>query len=156
MYITLKSPILYSGVMYYLGTIIIPFVIFFIVLNLDLTKEYLDKFFSLMFIAGSVLGLYSFYIFSSSGFNFLMRIPSLWDDFNIMSTFLMIVSMFNLSMIINRPRSNRIVFYVTTLAFTYLGILLAQTRGVWLAILVSILIYIIKKPRIIIPTLFLF
>jgi O-antigen ligase len=153
LFIALKSPVTNDGIKYFFATIFIPFLIFIIILNIKLTPGFLDRFFSGIYFAGAVLGAFSLYLFIESGFNTKLRIPSLWDDFNIMSTFLMIASMFNLSYILNKEKNEKLFPYLITLGFTYAGVFLSQTRGVWLAIIVSLVVFIIKKPKIIFPAL---
>ena len=155
-FIIIKSPEPGIGVRYYFATIFIPLLIFIIFNNIDLTPEFLDKFFFYLFIVGAILGAYSLYVFICSGFNTRLMLRSLWQDYNIMATFLMILSMFNISYILNRAKNEKIIPYIITLVFIYLGIFLAQTRGVWLAIVLSFLLYIVKKPKIIVPAFILF
>jgi O-antigen ligase len=119
--------------------------------NITINKNYLENLFNLFFLSGTILGIYSIYLFIESGFNSLLRIGSIWDDLNIMSAYLMILFMFNLSFILNREKGKKLYLYFISLFFISSGIFMTQTRGVWLSIIVSVLIYTIKRPKIIIP-----
>jgi len=84
-----------------------------------------------------------------------MRIPSFWNDFNMVSLYFMVAFMFNLTFLIKCRSNKKRIFYIITLFFILLGVYLTKTRGVWLAMIVSMAIFFIKRPKIIIPMLLL-
>lgn len=156
LYVSYITPDPVIAVKYYFGTIIIPFLIFIIFDNLRLNDKFLTHFVDAMLISGTVLGMYSVYIFFSYGMREGMRVPSFWYDFNMVAMYFMILFMFNLSFIMKCRNNSKKIFYFITIFFILLGIYLTKTRGVWLAIIISIAIFVIKRPKIIIPTIFLF
>ncbi|MCX6162459.1 MAG: O-antigen ligase family protein [Ignavibacteriae bacterium] len=58
--------------------------------------------------------------------------------------------MFCLSFILNRINPKAIILYITTLVFLFFAIFLTNTRAIWIALLFSLLVFFVKKPRIII------
>lgn len=144
------------AVKYYVGTILFPFLIFIIFDNLRLNDELLTQFIDAMLVSGLVLGMFSVYIFFSYGMRDGMRVPSFWNDFNMVSLYFMILFMFNLSFIIKCRKNSKKIFYFFTIFFISFGIYLTKTRGVWLAMIISIAIFVIKRPKIIIPVILIF
>ncbi|MBK8983384.1 MAG: hypothetical protein IPM38_13945 [Ignavibacteria bacterium] len=156
LYICYITPDPIKAVKYYTGTMLLPFFIFILFRNLRLDEKTLTRFFDSMLISGAVIGMYSVYIFISYNMRSDMRVPSFWNDFNMVSMYLMILFMFNLSFLIKSRHSNKIYFYLFTITFILLGIYLTKTRGVWLAMIVSIAVFFIRKPKIIIPVFLFF
>ena len=152
LYTASKANSLRIGFDYYAGTIVTPFLIYFVILNANWNKQSLTRFFDFLILSGVILGLYSLYIFIDSGFNFKLRIPSIWESFNILSAYLMILFLFNLSFLINKNTFKKKIFYSITIVIILLGIFFTQTRGVWLATVLAIIFFVIKKPKVIIPT----
>jgi O-antigen ligase len=150
-FIALKSPNTKDGFGYYSGTVIMPFMLFILFNNLRLNNIILTRFFEQLFITGTILGAYSVYVFIESGFNLKLRIPSLWSDYNMLSTYLMILLFFALSFLIS-PDVPKTKKYLYTVAFIFIlmGILLSQTRAVWLITVFSIFIFFFRKPKVII------
>jgi O-antigen ligase len=156
LYVCYITPDPMTAFKYYTCTFVIPFFIFIIFDNLRLNDRLLTNFFDAMLISGAVLGMVSVYIFFSFGMSDALRIPSLWNDFNMVALFFMIAFMFNLSFIMKCKDSRKKIFYFTTIFFILLGIYLTKTRGVWLAMIISIAIFVIKRPKIIVPAFILF
>ncbi|MBK8549614.1 MAG: O-antigen ligase family protein [Ignavibacteria bacterium] len=156
LYVCYITPDPVIAVKYYAGTILMPFLIFIIFDNLRLDDKILTHFFDAMLLSGVVLGMYSVYIFFSYGMREGMRVPSFWNDFNMVSAYYMILFMFNLSFLIKSKNNTRRIFYFFTIFFISLGIYLTKTRGVWLAMIISIAIFVIKRPKIIIPVILIF
>lgn len=150
-YIALKSANLRLGFDYYVGTILVPFFIYFIILNVKLDKTTLTKLFDLFILSGVVLSLFSIYIFADSGFDLKLRIPSLWENFNIFAGYLMILFLFNLSFLLNKNLPWKKFAYSVTLVIILFGIFLTQTRGVWMATVLAIVFFFFKKPKVILP-----
>lgn len=145
-----------NAVKYYTCTILIPFIIFVLFGNLRFNDKILTYFVDAFLISGFILGAYSFYVFISYGMRADMRVPSLYYDFNIVAAYFMILFMFNLIFILRTENNYKKVFYFITIFFILLGIYLTKTRGVWVSLIISIVIFFIKKPRIIIPVIILF
>jgi O-antigen ligase len=156
LYVCYITPGSVLAVKYYACTILIPFLIFIIFDNLRLNDKLLTYFIDAMLVSGAVLGMYSVYIFFLYDMRAGMRVPSFWNDFNMVALYFMIAFMFNLVFIIKYRSSSKRIFYFITIFFIMLGIYMTKTRGVWLAMIISIAIFVIKRPKIIIPTLILF
>lgn len=156
LYVCYITPDPVIAVKYYTGTIIIPFLIFIIFDNLRLNDKVLTGFIDAMLAAGAVLGMFSVYIFFKFNMREGMRVPSLWNDFNMVALYFMIAFMFNLSFLLKCRSNRKKLYYIITIFFILLGIYLTKTRGVWLAMIISIAIFVIKRPKIIIPTIILF
>lgn len=152
-YIT-PDPVL--SVKYYTGTILLPFLIFIIFDNIRIDEKLLTHFIDAMLISAAVLGMYSVYIFFAYNMREGMRVPSFWNDFNMVALYFMVAFMFNLTFLIKCRNNSKKIFYIITLTFILLGVYLTKTRGVWLAMIVSFAVYFIKRPKIIVPTLILF
>lgn len=150
-----KSPVFYTGEKYFLGTIVIPIITFIIFTNVTLKENLLKIFINSLIIAGVALGLFSLYIsiFILGSYN--VRLSSFWGAFNIVAAFFMIIFFFNLLYVIYEKRKFYKLLYILCLAIIAFGIFLTQTRGVWLAISVSLLFYIIRKPKALVPSMFL-
>jgi O-antigen ligase len=56
--------------------------------------------------------------------------------------------MFAFSFVINKKKGQNIVFYAVTMVILGVAIFLTQTRGVWIALIFSLLIFFLKKPKI--------
>jgi len=139
---------------YYTGTVLIPFFIFFIIVNVKFDKDKLTKLFDLFLFSGVVLGAYSIMLFVGSGFNLKLRIPSLWENFNIVSAYFMILFLLNLTFLINRNTFQKKIIYTISLVIILFGMFLTQTRGVWLATVLAIVFFFFKKPKVIVPAVF--
>lgn len=153
LFITLKSPSIKEGIFYYTGTIFVPFLIFIIFCNIKISKSFLRIFFNLLIISGVLISLVMLYIYYISGFDPKLRLTAIWLDYNILSAYLMILFMFNISFIINKEKDEKLLLYIVSIIFLLLGIFLTQTRGVWLAIVITTFIFFIRKPKIIIPSI---
>ena len=156
LYICYITPDPVKAVKYYSGTIFMPFVIFIIFDNIRISDKLLTNFFDALMISGMVLGMYSLYIFFAYSMRAGMRVPSLWNDFNMVALFFMVAFMFNLSFLLKCKNKKKKIFYFITIFFILLGLYLTKTRGVWLAVVFSIAIFVIKRPRIIIPVFIIF
>jgi O-antigen ligase len=146
------SPNKIDGIKYYYGLFLTPFLLFCILNSITLNENFLENVFDLFILAATILGFISIFLFVNSGFSLTSKISPVWEDYNIVSAFLMIVFMFNLSFIINNKRSDKLFLYLGTGFIILFGIFLTQTRGVWLAMLVSLLFYIIRRPKVILPS----
>jgi len=151
-YILQKSMSFYDGCLYYIGTIFIPFIIYVLINNVTIDKKFLNNFFNLFILSGVILSLYSIYVFADSGFDMKQRISSSWQDNNIVSLYLLTLFFFNLSFIVNKDKQDKLLFYLTSLLLLLLGIILTQTRGVYVSMIFAIIIYLIKRPKIVIPS----
>jgi len=156
LYVCYITPIPSVAVKYFTCTILIPFIIFIIFDNLRLNDRLLTRFFDSLLFSGMILGIYSLILYLQFGINSNLRIPSFWNDYNILAAYLMILFMFNLSFILKSRNSPKKMFYLITIVFILAGIYFTQTRGVWLSMLVSIAFFFIRRPKIIIPVLILF
>ncbi len=156
LYVSYITPDPVVAAKYYTGTILIPLLIFILFDNLRLNDKVLTYFVDSMLISGAVLGMFSVFIFFSYGMREGMRVPSFWYDFNMVALYFMIAFMFNLSFILKCRNNTKRIFYFLTIFFILFGLYLTKTRGVWLAMVISIAIFVIKRPKIIIPTIILF
>jgi hypothetical protein len=151
LYIVQKSPVPKDGMYYYIGTILIPFAIFLIIINLNVNKIFLTKFFDLFIFSGVILSVISIVIFVESGFDIKQRISSVWQDNNILSLYLLFLFLINLSFLVNRVKGEKMILYILTLLTLLLGIVLTQTRGVFVSMIFALVIYLIKRPKVVIP-----
>lgn len=151
LYIAAISPKKLEGLQYYYGLFITPFFLFCIINSIDLTENFLDRIINLFIISASLLSITFVLSFIGSGFSLKTKITSIWEDYNIVSAFLMIVLMFNISFIINNNGKKNLLFYLSSGLIIIFGIFLTQTRGVWLAIIISIVFYIIRRPKVFLP-----
>lgn len=152
-YITPKPTV---AAKYYVCTIFIPFIIFIIFDNIRLSDKILTRFVDALLLSGLILSLYSMFLFVQYGMKSGIRVPSFWNDYNILAAYLMILFMFNLSFILKTKNSPRKIFYLITIIFILSGIYFTQTRGVWLSLVISLAVFFIKRPKIIIPVAILF
>jgi putative inorganic carbon (HCO3(-)) transporter len=83
-----------------------------------------------------------------------LRISGLWPDVNILALYFTVLFFFNLTFLVNENNNKLFYFRVISMFILAFGIFLTQTRGAWLAVVISVVIFIIKKPKIIFPTLF--
>jgi O-antigen ligase len=141
----------FEGLHYYYITILIPFLLFIIINNIRLDISFFDKFFHLLFVSGVILTVASLIILSSKGFEFTSRIPSLWYHYNLVAAYFMVLLFFNLSFIVNSKKSRKTVFYIISLLLILFGLIMTQTRGIWLATLAGIAFYILKRPKLLLP-----
>lgn len=140
-----------SEALYYFNTIVlIPFFIFIIFNNSKLNIKDLDLFFKILFVSGVILSFFSFAKLIEINYNFKYRITSTWDHYNLVAAFYMILLMFNLSFIVNSGKSKRIVYYIS-FVLILMGMFMTQTRGIWLATLISVFYYVFRKPKLIVP-----
>lgn len=152
-YITPKPSV---AAKYYACTIFIPFIIFIIFDNIRLSDKILIRFVDALLISGMILSMYSMFLFVQSGMRSGIRVPSFWNDYNILAAYLMILFMFNLSFILKTGNSPKKLFYLITIILILSGIYFTQTRGVWLSMIISLAVFFIKRPKIIIPVSILF
>lgn len=156
LYVCYITPDPVKAFKYYSGTILLPFIIFIIFDNLRINEIHLTYFIDAILISATILGMYSVFIFFQYNMKDGMRVPSFWNDFNMVALYFMVAFMFNLSFLIKCRSNSKRIFYIFTLIFIMLGVYLTKTRGVWLAMIVSLAVFFIKRPKIIIPTLILF
>lgn len=138
---------------YYYITVFIPFILFLIFTNIKFRLSQLDYLFNILFLSGIILAIYSFYVLYSINFDFRFRIPSIWVHYNLVAAYLMILFLFNVSFLVHTKFGLKFFYYTVSLIFILLGLLMTQTRGIWLATIIAITFYFIKKPKIIIPVL---
>lgn len=143
----------YDGIAYYIGLYIIPFIILVIFRNINIDEDFLEKLFLSFNISSIILSIYSIFALINSGFNILLRINGLWPDLNIIAGYFMIIFLFNLSFLVNKGRGKYFVFNLITVVFSAMGLFLTQTRAAWLAVVITVVIFFIKRPKIIIPSL---
>ncbi len=141
----------YQAFYYNFVLIIVPFSLFILFNNLKIDFAFLDKFFRLLFASGVLIALYSFYLLSEKGFDMTYRIPSFWRHYNLLSGYLMILLMFNFSFLVNSKFDNRSWVYIASLIMILFGLLMTQTRGVWLSTLAAISFYILRRPKLLVP-----
>lgn len=149
----INSPNSSIGFQYYVGTIVIPILLFITVLNSKFTIKDFVKFVNLNFIAGVILGSFSLYVVIVIG-EINVRLPSLWEDFNIVAAYLMIIFFFLITFILHHTNKNQLFLYILMLIPVLLGIFFTQTRGIWLSIVIAIAFYILKRPKVVIPASF--
>lgn len=150
-YIVQKSPVPKDAMFYYIGTILIPFAIFLIIVNTEMDKTFLTNFFDLFILSGVSLSIISIVIFAESGFDLKQRISSMWQDNNIVSLYLLFLFLINLSFLVNRVKGDKFIIYIITLLVLLLGIVLTQTRGVFVSMIFALLFFLIKRPKVVIP-----
>jgi putative inorganic carbon (HCO3(-)) transporter len=155
LYIVAKTPDAGTGIKYYIGTILLPYFLVITFDNFKLNPKFLTRFFDVLFFSGLVLGGFSVYIYIAYNFRAGMRVPSLWNDFNIVSAYFMLLFFFNLSFLINGKKDLKMVYYSITIFFILFGIYLTKTRGVWLSIVIAIVFFFVRRPKIIIPSFIL-
>lgn len=143
----------YDGIAYYIGLIIVPFFIMTLLTNIDLDEDFLDNLFTVFNISGIILSTISIFVFIGSGFNTSLRINGLWPDINIVALYYTVLFFFNLAFIVNESKSKLFFFRLISLFFTAFGIFLTQTRAAWLAVVISLVVFFVKKPKIIFPAL---
>lgn len=150
-----KSPELSTGLRYFLGTIIVPIFTFFIFTNIKLKISSIRYFINLLICTGVVLSSFSIYISVFILSSYDVRLSSFWADFNILAAFLMIIFFFNLLFVIYEKKRFLQILYLASMTIILFGIFLTQTRGVWLATGISLLIYVMRKPKALVPSLFI-
>lgn len=138
---------------YYNIIVLLPFIIFTIFNNSKLSIKDLDLFFNILFITGIILSYFSFSKLIEINYNFKYRITSTWDHYNLVAAFYMILLMFNLSFIVNSGKRKKNVFYIISFVLILMGMFMTQTRGIWLATLISVFYYVFRKPKLIVPIL---
>ncbi len=144
-----------TGIQYFVGTIIVPILLFISIINSNLSLKTISTFIKNNFISGIILGSFSLYIVFILG-TINVRLPSLWEDFNILAAYLMILFFFCLTFIIHNKSEFNIYFLFIALFCVFIGIFFTQTRGVWLAIVFSLAIYFLKRPKLLLPASILF
>lgn len=143
-----------TGIINYLHHFLIPFVIFFIFVNINWDEKKLLLLINNFIISAVIISLYSIFISYDSGFNLKLRISSTWIHVNMVAGYLMINLFFCLLFFIHLKNSfQKKLFYIISFVLILLGVFLTQTRGIWLAIIVGILFYFVKRPKIILPAL---
>ena len=152
-YIAVKTYIPIVGFNYYIGTIIMPFLMFQFIMNSEVDAAYLKKLFNFMFAGGWILSFFSIYNLSLVNFDLNVRIGSVWPEINIMSEFFLILFMFCLSFLLHRKSGEPYMFHLITLILLGFSMFLTQTRGVWMGLLVAIAFFFIRKPKIFIGVL---
>lgn len=132
---------------YFSGLILIPMLLFLIIQNIVLNLKYVVAFFRLLFVSGVVLSIISLYILALNNFDVTIRIGTLWSDMNIVSAYFLFLFMFCFSFIINKRKGENVLFYIISLVILGIAIFLTQTRGVWLAMVFSFVIFYVRKPK---------
>lgn len=150
-YILSISPSFSKGILFYTATVLSPFLVFLIFYNLQIDKKFLITFFNILFFSGIVLSIGSIYYFYNNDFSLTLRISSFWRSQNLLSAFLMVLFFFCFSFLVNKENKKFFLYYVVAIGFISFGIFLTQTRAVWMAILISILFFIVKRPKVFIP-----
>ncbi|MDZ4713763.1 MAG: O-antigen ligase family protein [bacterium] len=107
--------------------------------------------FHIFFISGMFLSLISIYVIIDSGFNFKLRLSSVWDHYNLFAAYIMIIFFFNLCFIVYSKKDSNRKFYIVSLIVNFMGLFLTQTRGVWIATIIGLSIFILRKPKYILP-----
>lgn len=150
---SLKTPSVNTGFVYFFGVVFSPFILFLLIQNLHLNLKIIYTFFIGLFLSGILLSFFTYFQLISINFDMTRRISSLyWYDRNILSGYYMILFLFSLSFIIHNVNPKAKIFHYSVLFILGLSIFLVQTRGVWLALLFSISIFFLKKPRVMIIT----
>jgi O-antigen ligase len=135
-----------EGVWYFVATIIIPIIIFLTITNSNISLDDIKKFFDANIISGVILGIFSIYIvfvLGTPGF----RISSMWEDYNIVAAYYMIIFFMILANIVHFEDRRSLIFYILSLIPVILGLFFTQTRGVWLSVLVALFFYLFKRPK---------
>lgn len=147
---TIKAPTLGLGVSYFIGTIVIPIFIFITITNIKISYNLINNFIKLNIVAGIILGSFSIFIVSIIG-SVNVRLPSLWEDFNILAAYYMITFFFILASMIHSNSVKQLLLYSISVIPILLGLFLTQTRGVWLSLLIGVAFYILKRPKVLLP-----
>ncbi len=149
--VLMRSPVQSSGLKYFTILIIMPFLLFQIITNLNPSEHFFRKFINVQLFTGLILGLGSLSYLLLFSFQEKLRLSSFWEGHNLIAGYFMVLFMFNLSFIINRKDNRQFLFHIVTIFGIVMGLFLTQTRGVWLASVIAILLYFIKRPKIAIP-----
>jgi len=144
-----------NGIYYYYGTIFTPILVFLIIQNIDLDAAFLQKFYDLLILSAVFISLIAIYIFIQSGFNSTLRIVAIWESINIVAAYLMVIFMFNLSLLLNKKKGENKLLYIASIFIIFFGIFLTQTRGVWMGTVFAIIVYFVRRPKVLIPALLL-
>ena len=145
-----NSPKFIVGVEYFIGTIIIPIMIFVTITNSNITVNDITKYININFFSGVVLGSFSIYVVIVIG-KINVRLPSIWEDFNILAAYLMIIFFFLTSFMLHNSKKGKLIYYIFALIPILMGLFFTQTRGVWLSIVIAIIFYFLRRPKVIIP-----
>ena len=144
-----------EGIVYFIATIFIPLILFIVITNSELSISNINSFINVNIIAGIVLGLFSIYVVNILG-SPGVRISSIWEDFNIIAAYFMIIIFLIISKIIHAEDKRLLFFYLLALIPVLLGLFFTQTRGVWLSVIISLLFYILKRPKALVPAIIIF
>jgi len=146
-YIISKTILPTVGINYYVGTILMPFILFQFIMNAEVDARYLRKLFQFLLVGGWILSIFSLYNLSLTGYDLGTRIGSIWSEINIMSEFYLILFMFSLSFLLHRKKGEPFWFYLISIILIGFSIFLTQTRGVWLGLLIAVTLFFIRKPK---------
>jgi O-antigen ligase len=138
---------------YFYITVLIPYLLFLIFTNIKFELKHLDLFFDILFVSGIILSIYSLYVLFNINFDLKFRIPSIWTHYNLVAAYFMALLLFNLSFLVNSKNKSKFFFHISSLIFILLGLIMTQTRGIWLATIIAVAFYFFKKPKLIIPVL---
>lgn len=145
-----------GGEDYFIVLYIVPFFIFNFIFNIKTDFRFFEKLFNVIIISGLILSFVSFYNLAVTGFDFKQRIFSSWPDLNILAGYYLIVFMILVSFVMNTVVLKKRIFYFISLFIILFAIFLTQTRGIWLAIIFALVVYLFNKPKLIIPLSILF
>lgn len=157
-YILYKTTVLSTGLYYYVALFLSPFLIFVIIQNTEFNVDFFRNFFNLMILSGIILSIFHIYTLIEYGFSYEKRIVSnyLWPDNNILAAYYMIVFFIALSFLMNSHKGESKIYYIISIILILFAIFLTQTRGVWLSLIFAMSVYLIKKPKLIIPITIIF
>lgn len=141
------------GLLNYAHHFILPFLLFSTITNLEFEESFIKYLMISFIISGVILSLYSVLVLIESGFNFKLRIPSLWKFINMISGYLMICLIFCITFLINEKSFYLKILNTLIIFLIITGILLTQTRAIFVSIFLGLFVFIVKKPRILIPVI---
>jgi len=145
-----------TGLEYYIGIVFTPICIFQIIMNSENDIIFFTRLINSMIFSGVILGFASLYYAVFTVGSFELRLPSLWSDFNIVAAYFMVLALFNFTFLIYTKNRGLKLIYLGSLMIILFGMFLTQTRGVWLATVASFLVYVLRRPKAILPTIFAF
>jgi O-antigen ligase len=149
---TYLAPLFNEGIFYFIGTILVPIGIFVTLTNIKIKYSKMILFIHLIILSGIVLSLYSIYLVFVIG-SINVRLSSIWADVNIVAAYYMIIFFILFTFIVHKENNVQLVSYVILLIPVSLALFATQSRNAWLALVISLTLYVIRKPRAVLPTI---
>lgn len=157
-YILSKSSVFIEGMYFYVALYVIPFIIFLIIQNAEVDIKFFYYVFHSLIVSGIVISIIHIFLLIETGTGFTKRLENfyLWPNNNILAAYYLIIFFILLSFLMNTHKGENKLFYIISLILISFAIFLTQTRGIWLAIIFAMSIYLFKKPKLFIPITVIF